>query len=66
MKILQHVETLKNLTAQHGNYRRVAELSGVNFHWLQKFAIGAIQNPTIENIAKLQEFFESIENKDAA
>lgn len=57
MKILKHVETLKTMAAEHGDYRVLAEKTGVTYHWLQKFAIGVIDNPKINNVAKLESYF---------
>jgi len=58
MKILEHVNLIRVKARKTGNYRYVSEKSGVTFHWLQKFAIGSIENPTIENVAKLESFFD--------
>jgi hypothetical protein len=45
------------LVSEKGDYRFIADKSGVNLYWLQKFAIGAIPNPGVQNIAKLESFF---------
>lgn len=58
MKILEYVNQIRDKSKSVGNYRLVSEKSGVSYHWLQKFAIGSISNPTIENIAKLESFFD--------
>lgn len=57
MNIMQRVNKIKEQAAERGDYRIVAEQSGVTFHWLQKFAIGKIPNPGVKNIAKLEDFF---------
>jgi|688.fasta_scaffold589131_2 hypothetical protein len=67
MKIIDRVEQLKKMAFEYGNYRLVAEKSGLSFHWLQKFAIGSIENPNVKNVAKLEAFFfEASDDRDAA
>jgi hypothetical protein len=63
MGILEKTDFLRGRVLEHGQYNRVAEKCGLNFHWLQKFAIGSIQNPTVGNVAKLEAFFEK-ENQE--
>lgn len=66
MNIMQRVEQIKQIAEERGDYRAVADKSGVTFHWLQKFAIGAIPNPSVKNIAKLEQFFFGDGDRDAA
>lgn len=62
MKILDHVDSIRCKAKSYGNYSFVAEKAGVSFHWLQKFAIGRIENPTVENVAKIETFFDEQKN----
>lgn len=57
MNILTHVELIRDKAKEHGDYRYVAQKTGVNYHWLQKFACGQIKKPTVENVAKIEPFF---------
>lgn len=65
MIILQHVKTLQQKVREHGNYRAISKNSGVGYHWLCKFAAGSIANPGVENISRLEVFFEDGNNKVA-
>ena len=58
MNILQHVEIIRTKAIEFGEYRQVSEKAGVSFHWLQKFSCGVINNPTVDNVAKLEAFFD--------
>lgn len=58
MGILEKTSQLKEIAQKHGNYREVSKESGVNFHWLQKFAAGHIDNPQIKNVAKIEAYFD--------
>jgi hypothetical protein len=58
MGILERVNIIRSQVKQLGNYQLVAENSGVSYHWLNKFAVGKIVNPTIDNVAKLELFFK--------
>ncbi|RLA20982.1 MAG: hypothetical protein DRQ62_09920 [Gammaproteobacteria bacterium] len=58
MEILNLVESIREKAKAYGNYQLVADNSGVGYQWLSKFATGAIQNPTINNVAKLEVFFQ--------
>jgi hypothetical protein len=52
--IIKHAGKLREeLRLQRGNYRTIADKSGITYHWLVAFAQGKIQNPTIKNIAAL-------------
>lgn len=62
MKILSHTAEIRDMTKKYGQYRYVADKSGVSYEWLCKFSVGKIKNPTIENVHKLELFFMSIEN----
>jgi hypothetical protein len=57
MTILDHVKSLQKKANDRGDYKTVAAEIGVSYHWLQKFAGGHIQNPTVENVSKLERFF---------
>lgn len=59
MKIIEQVNLIRDQARTYGKYKYVSEKCGVTFHWLQKFACGSIKNPTIENIAKLEDFYTS-------
>lgn len=59
MKILEQVNNIRIQVRTYGDYKYVSEKTGVTFHWLQKFACGIIKNPTVNNIAKLEDFFVS-------
>lgn len=37
----------------------VAQMAGINRHWLEKFDQGVIQNPTLRNLERLREFLSS-------
>ena len=63
MKILDHVNLIRTKAITVKNYRVVAARSGVGESWLAKFAAGKIQNPTLDNIAKLEVFFQSSDEK---
>lgn len=67
MNILSITEKIRSQTREFGKYRYVAEVSGVSYEWLVKFAVGKISNPTVENINKLEKFFhdQDFENKNA-
>lgn len=58
MKILNYVDSYRDKVKAIGDYIYVAQQSGVSYHWLTKFTQGSIKNPTIENIAKLENFFD--------
>ena len=45
---------------------RIAELSGVNRHWLEKFSQGVIRNPTVRNLDALQTWIDSRAINDSA
>lgn len=57
MDILNHVSSIQKKVVDHGNYRILAEKSGVTYHWLCKFSAGKIKNPGVVGVAKLDEFF---------
>jgi hypothetical protein len=57
MDIITKVEFIRDQVKGHGLYRVLAEKSGVSYEWLCKFAVGAINNPTVGNVAKLEKFF---------
>jgi len=62
MNILNTVESIRSKAKQAGNYRRVSSECGVGYEWLAKFAVGAIKNPTVENVAKLEKHFTGSDN----
>lgn len=57
MSIIEKTNRLRDEVKKYGNHKEVCRLSGVNFHWLCKFAAGEIDNPTIKNVAKIEAFF---------
>lgn len=57
MKITQKVSWIREQVKDHGNYRLLAVKASVGYEWLTKFASGAIDNPTIRNVDKLEDFF---------
>lgn len=58
MSIIETTNQLRDAVKQHGNHKEISRQSGVNFHWLCKFVTGEITNPTINNVAKIEEFFK--------
>lgn len=62
MQILKLVSDIRVQVKNKGDYRTVAQESGVGYEWLAKFAVGAIKNPTIDNVSKLERYFESASN----
>jgi len=58
MSILEITENTRKAARDYGQYRLVAQQSGVGFQWLTKFSTGAIANPTVENVARLEAFFK--------
>ncbi|WP_426994479.1 hypothetical protein [Methylomonas sp. CM2] len=64
MNIIQRVSQIQQKVAERGDYRIVAQESGVTFHWLQKFAIGKIPNPGVRNVAKLERYFLGVGGDD--
>ena len=60
MNIQEKTKLIRYIAIKIGNYKHISEQANVNYHWLQKFAIGTIQNPTVANVAKLEEFFKTI------
>lgn len=61
MTIIDTTNQLREAVKQHGKHKDISRLSGVNFHWLCKFATGEISNPTINNVAKVEAFFNKIQ-----
>ena len=57
MRIFEHVDLLKQMAVEHGDYRKIAIRSGVNYHWLSKFVCDRIPNPGVNNLAMLESFF---------
>jgi len=57
MKIKDKVQAIRELTKKHGQYEKLAKRSGVGYQWLTKFATGSIDNPTLSNIDKLEQYF---------
>jgi hypothetical protein len=58
MDILDITEKIRKKARENGQYKHVSEISGVSKEWLCKFAVGAIPNPTVGNVAKLEAFFK--------
>lgn len=42
-------------------YQRVADATGVNFHWLRKLAKGSIPKPNYDDIWTLFQFYRGLE-----
>lgn len=57
MSILKRMKIIQDLLLDHGNYQAVADATGLTYHWVQKFACGSIKNPTVSNIAALENYF---------
>jgi hypothetical protein len=64
MNIREHVEIIRDRVRRHGNYRGLSEKSLVGYEWLSKFAAGTIDNPTVNNVSKLETFFEKNVSKE--
>jgi len=60
MDIEKLVLDIRGKVKKHGKYREIALSSGVGYEWLAKFAAGAVDNPTVNNVAKLQIYFSTI------
>jgi len=58
MDIIDRTNEIKIYLKNSGDYRYVAQHTGVGYHWLVKFANGAIANPGVQNISKLDSFFK--------
>jgi hypothetical protein len=57
MKIFDRVTQLRQLVKNSASLRHVSEQSGVTYAWVVKFSNGIIENPTVENVAKLESYF---------
>jgi transcriptional regulator with XRE-family HTH domain len=57
MNILQRTEEIRKKAQEYGQYRDVAEKSGVGYEWLTKFASGKIKNPGVDKVSSLEDFF---------
>jgi predicted transcriptional regulator len=57
MNILQRTEEIRKKAQAYGQYRDVAEKSGVGYEWLAKFAAGKIKNPGVDKVSSLEDFF---------
>jgi transcriptional regulator with XRE-family HTH domain len=64
MRISEKVDLMRKRARDIGDYKFVSKKCGVSFHWLQKFACGSIKNPTIENIAKLEVYFDEVNGNE--
>lgn len=56
---------LRNLNTSRGNWVEISQASGVPYHTLTKIAQGAVQNPRIETVQRLVDYFSRNSNKDA-
>lgn len=65
MKIFDRVNQLRELVKASSSLREISDASGVTYAWVVKFANGIIQNPTVENIDKLESYFFA-DDQDAA
>ena len=64
MNIIQKTRHLQNRARQYGRARYVAQASNVGFEWLNKFVQGRIKNPGVENIGKLELFFDQVDSEN--
>jgi hypothetical protein len=64
MKLLNYVNSIRDEIKTIGNYMAISKQSGVNYHWLTKFAQGSIKNPTLINIHKLEKFITNNNSKN--
>lgn len=48
---------LRNLNTSRGNWVEISQASGVPYHTLTKIAQGAVQNPRIETVQRLVDYF---------
>jgi len=60
-KTFAMIRSRQNLT-----YMQIANESGLSYHWVQKFACGAIKNPTLSRIQKLHDYLLQAENRGPA
>lgn len=59
-------DVLAMLEKRRGDWKAVAEASGVSYSWLSKFANGHIGNPGLTTLKKLQAALQSPAEKQAA
>ena len=57
MKINDKVDSLRNQSKKHKHYELLAKKSGVGYSWLSKFVNESIENPTVANLIKLEDYF---------
>jgi hypothetical protein len=50
-------EVRAQLLRRRGKYRQIAELAGVSYSWVEKFARGKIDRPTYLYLRKLADLF---------
>lgn len=62
MRIRDRVEIIRTKVREHGNYRVLAKNALVGYEWLTKFSVGVIKNPTVDNVARLEEYFDTLDN----
>ena len=53
----------ERLNAQRGNWPRLAEISGLSYSLLCKFAAGTRSNPTFDSIERLDSALRAIEQQ---
>jgi transcriptional regulator with XRE-family HTH domain len=67
MNVISWKDELRaRLIAERGQYSRIRESSGLTTSWLSKFASGAINNPTIENLDRLARALDALHQPKAA
>jgi hypothetical protein len=62
-EIRKKTEEIRARVRSAGGYQRFID-RGLSYHWIQKFACGAIKNPTINNVAKLEDRLNEIESSN--
>jgi len=47
------------LVARRGDWKYIADQSGIGYSWLSKFGMGQITNPTVTQLQALHEYLEA-------
>lgn len=58
-------QVLETLEQRRGDWKRIADGSGVSYSWISQFARGRIPNPGYATLTKLREYLKSAPKKDA-
>lgn len=61
--IKEKTEEIRARVKAKGGYQLLAG-NGLTYHWIQKFACGAIKNPTVDNVAKLEVALNHLESQE--